>query len=115
MFFIVLANILDHPLARPLVPHLPPGVNNLIQSDPARSVVEEYDAGRLYLAKWAATVAEHAEDEARLEHPDQLLSNNWKKRWSDSELKPWEEETEVGTFEVLSVCNVFLQNVLISL
>uniref|UniRef100_U9TFW8 GTPase-activating protein GYP7 n=1 Tax=Rhizophagus irregularis (strain DAOM 181602 / DAOM 197198 / MUCL 43194) TaxID=747089 RepID=U9TFW8_RHIID len=93
------ANILEHPLARPIVPHLPPGVNNLLQSDPT---VEEYDAGRLYLAKWALNVAEQAEDAARLEHPDQLLSNNWRKRWSDTELKPWEEETEVGTFEVLS-------------
>lgn len=86
------------------MPHLPPGVNNLLQSDPT---VGEYDAGRLYLAKWALNVAEQAEDAARLEHPDQLLSNNWRKRWSDTELKPWEEETEVGTFEVLSVCNVF--------
>ncbi|RIA92634.1 rab-GTPase-TBC domain-containing protein [Glomus cerebriforme] len=96
------ANILEHPLARPIIPHLPPGVNNLIQSDPARSVVEEYDAGRIYLAKWAASVAEQAEEAARLEYPDQILSNNWKKRWSDTELKPWEEETEVGAFEILS-------------
>ncbi|CAB4412455.1 unnamed protein product [Rhizophagus irregularis] len=68
------ANILEHPLARPIVPHLPPW--NFI------------------LAKWALNVAEQAEDAARLEHPDQLLSNNWRKRWSDTELKPWEEETE---------------------
>ena len=71
------------------------------------------------MAKWAATVAQQAEEAARLEYPNQssedIFDNNWKKRWSDSELKPWEEETEVGTFEVLSVCNVFLQNVLISL
>ena len=65
------------------------------------------------MAKWAATVAQQAEDAARLEHPNQssedILSNNWRKRWSDTDLKPWEEETEVGTFEVLDVCNILLQ------
>jgi hypothetical protein len=106
-YSIILANIIEGPLA----PLLPPGI---IQSEP-RSVFEreEYDAERLYLAKWATSMQEQAEDAAMLENQGQSSEfNNWKKRWSDTELKPWEEETEVGTFEVLNVCNILLQNVI---
>ncbi|CAG8533862.1 1164_t:CDS:10 [Acaulospora morrowiae] len=96
------ATILEHPLARPILPHLPPAINNLIQVEPTRSVVCEYDAGRVYLAKWAASVAEQAEEAHRMEHPNENAEDeSWKRRWSDSEPKPWEEETEVGAFEVL--------------
>ncbi|CAG8479286.1 5938_t:CDS:10 [Diversispora eburnea] len=78
------ASILEHPLARPILPILPPAINNLIQSEPARSVVDEYDAGRVYLAKWAFQIDRASEND-----------------WSESGFKPWEEETEVGAFEFL--------------
>ncbi|CAI2170206.1 7948_t:CDS:10 [Funneliformis geosporum] len=95
--------LLENPLARPLLPHLSSGI---VPAESTRSVVDEYDSGRLYLAKWAAIVAEQAEVSAISEHPNQsreeLYMNNWKKRWSDSDPRSWEEETEVGAFEILS-------------
>ncbi len=94
-------------MARPLLPHLPPGV---VPSEQSSRSADEYDAGKIYLAKWAAIVAEQAEEAAISEHPNQsreeILSNNWRRRWSETDPRPWEEETEVGAFEVLSVCNV---------
>ncbi|CAG8674359.1 17639_t:CDS:2, partial [Racocetra fulgida] len=60
-------------------------INNLIQTEQTRSVVDEYDAGRVYLAKWATSLDEASRAER-----------------SENEPKRWEEETEVGTFEVLN-------------
>ncbi|CAG8476618.1 33594_t:CDS:10 [Racocetra persica] len=95
------ATILEHPIARPILPHLPPAINNLIQTEQTRSVVDEYDAGRVYLAKWATSLDDASRAE-RSEKCDDSLSERRRRRWSDSEPKRWEEETEVGTFEVLN-------------
>lgn len=76
---------MEHPLARPILPILPPSINNLLQSDSARSVVDEYDSGRVYLAKWAFQM-EHSSG-----HVDEDITESLK------------EETEVGAFEFLEV------------
>jgi len=95
--FPILATILEHPLARPILPHLPPALNNIIQSENARVVIDEYDAGRVYLAKWAARVAEEAESQN---------DRTWVPLYKPIEeggSVHFEEDTELGTFEVLSV------------
>ncbi|KAF9563271.1 GTPase activating protein [Mortierella alpina] len=56
-------NILDHPITKQI---LPPHVQQRIQeSEAARRVMEDYDSARVYLAKWAATVADQGERERR--------------------------------------------------
>ncbi|CAG8757967.1 10772_t:CDS:10 [Cetraspora pellucida] len=96
------ATILEHPYARPILPHLPPAINNLVQTEPTRSVVDEYDAGRVYLAKWATSLEEASRAERSEKCDDDSSSEYRRRRWSDSEPKRWEEETEVGTFEILN-------------
>ncbi|CAG8488335.1 1936_t:CDS:10 [Scutellospora calospora] len=98
------ATILEHPYARPILPHLPPVVNDFVQPEQNRSYYE-YDAGRVYLAKWASSIADQAEEASRAERSegyDEGLSERRRRRWSDSEPKRWDEETEVGAFEVLN-------------
>ncbi|RIB10178.1 rab-GTPase-TBC domain-containing protein [Gigaspora rosea] len=70
-------------------------------AEPTRSVIDEYDPGRVYLAKWASSINEASRAE-RLEKSDESFPGRRRRRWSDSEPKRWEEETEVGTFEVLN-------------
>ena len=98
-------HILEHPYARPIVPHLPPVINQMIQIEPEDSSVDEYDPGRVYLAKWAIKVDEEARTAAQNEymesHNEGETSDTIRRRWSDPRL--WEEETEVGAFEVLDV------------
>lgn len=60
--------ILSHDLARPIVPHLPPPVQTLVEAqDPAFSPwqseagLREYNGAAVFLAKWARVVAEEGE------------------------------------------------------
>ncbi|KAF9927576.1 GTPase activating protein [Mortierella alpina] len=56
-------NILDHPITKQI---LPPHVQQRIQeSEAARRVMDDYDSARVYLAKWAATVADQGDRERR--------------------------------------------------
>lgn len=86
------SQILSHPLAQPVVPHLPPAVRSLVnvpgewerngqpQSQSASAtpnksvgrkgnndVASEFESARLYLAKWARIVAEEGERARRSE------------------------------------------------
>ncbi|CAG8537730.1 6044_t:CDS:10 [Paraglomus occultum] len=90
------ATILEHPLARPILPHLPPALNNIAQSENARVVIDEYDAGRVYLAKWAARVAEEAESQN-----DKTWIPLYKPIEEGGSVH-FEEDTELGSFEILS-------------
>ncbi|KAF9952626.1 GTPase activating protein [Mortierella alpina] len=57
------SNILDHPITKQI---LPPHVQQRIQeSEAARRVMDDYDSARVYLAKWAATVADQGDRERR--------------------------------------------------
>ncbi|KLT38803.1 RabGAP/TBC [Cutaneotrichosporon oleaginosum] len=72
-------NVLNHPLAKPVVPHLPPAFRSLVHapgewqsSVPPRTgnsrstdVATEFEAARLYLARWARVVAEEGERSRR--------------------------------------------------
>ncbi|CAG8499684.1 5020_t:CDS:10 [Ambispora leptoticha] len=98
-------SILDHPLARPILPHLPV-VNSLVQNESTQSNthdIHEFDFGRIYLAKWAAIVAEQAEAAAILEKKGESNNSRPAALTDDADSsKSWEEETELGAFEILS-------------
>ncbi|KAK9897935.1 RabGAP/TBC [Cystobasidium minutum MCA 4210] len=60
--------ILSHPLSKPILKHLPPPVQSLANANSPeyskwaeRAGVAGYDAARVYLARWARTVAEEGE------------------------------------------------------
>ncbi|KAF9971286.1 GTPase activating protein [Actinomortierella ambigua] len=56
-------NLLDHPLTKTI---LPPHVQQRIaESEAARKVMDDYDSARVYLAKWAAVVADQSDKERR--------------------------------------------------
>ncbi|WVQ72719.1 hypothetical protein IAR50_002279 [Cryptococcus sp. DSM 104548] len=77
------SQLLSHPLAQPVVPHLPPAFKSLVnvsgewerngRSQSANGgrggsdVASEFESARLYLAKWARVVAEEGERARREE------------------------------------------------
>lgn len=90
--------ILSHPLARPIVPHLPDPVKSLVNANGEwewgswveKGGVGEFESARVYLARWARIVAEEGERARRREA--QTLS-------SSSETA--EESSPLGVFELL--------------
>ncbi|KAF9532912.1 rab-GTPase-TBC domain-containing protein [Crepidotus variabilis] len=68
-------NILSHPLAKPIVPHLPDPVKSLVNvngdlewgSWVEKGGVGEFESARVYLARWARIVAEEGERARRKE------------------------------------------------
>ena len=66
--------ILSHPLSKPILKHLPPPIANLANANSPeyskwaeKAGVAGYDAARVYLARWARTVAEEGERARRSE------------------------------------------------
>lgn len=47
-----LANVLDHPLARPIVPLLPPIVQAMSRNRTVVETMNDYDRATYYLARW---------------------------------------------------------------
>ena len=92
-------NILSHPLAKPIVPHLPDPVKSLVNANGEwefRSWVEkggvgEFESARVYLARWARVVAEEGERARRREA--QVIPS--------SEEDAEEEDSSLGIFELL--------------
>ncbi|KAF8959030.1 RabGAP/TBC [Flammula alnicola] len=92
-------NILSHPLAKPIVPHLPDPVRSLVNADGEwewgswveKGGVGEFESARVYLARWARIVAEEGERARRKEaqalpsHPSGVS----------------EEDSSLGIFELL--------------
>ncbi|PFH54408.1 hypothetical protein AMATHDRAFT_186423 [Amanita thiersii Skay4041] len=91
-------NILSHPLAKPIVPHLPDPVKSLVSANGEwewgswveKGGVGEFESARVYLAKWARIVAEEGE-RARRQEAQALLSTS-------TEV---EESSSLGIFELL--------------
>ncbi|PCH38023.1 RabGAP/TBC [Wolfiporia cocos MD-104 SS10] len=91
--------ILSHPLAKPIVPHLPDPVRSIVNANGEwewgswveKGGVGEFESARVYLARWARIVAEEGERERRREA--QALPA------SPSELA--EEPSPLGVFELL--------------
>lgn len=92
--------ILSHPLAKPIVPHLPDPVRSLVNvngdlewgSWVEKGGVGEFESARVYLARWARIVAEEGERARRREA--QALPTS-----SSTELPS--ETTPLGVFELL--------------
>jgi len=91
------AQILEHPLARPIAPK-----SVTSYSEPAQSVIAEYDSARVYLAKWAASVAEESEANAIAEGKGDRRQylGVWQGNRGPGE-DGCDEETPLGVFEVL--------------
>ncbi|KAK7466988.1 GTPase activating protein [Stygiomarasmius scandens] len=90
-------NILSHPLAKPIVPHLPDPVKTFVNANGEwewgswveKGGVGEFESARVYLARWARIVAEEGERARRQEA--QALTTS-----SDVT-----EESSLGIFELL--------------
>jgi hypothetical protein len=90
--------ILSHPLARPIVPHLPDPVKSLVSvngdlewgSWVEKGGVGEFEAARVYLARWARIVAEEGERARRREAQTVPATGGVA-----------EETSELGIFELL--------------
>ncbi|WWC92508.1 uncharacterized protein L201_007467 [Kwoniella dendrophila CBS 6074] len=116
------SQVLSHPLAQPVVPHLPPAVRSLVnvpgewertgrlppktgKSSP--DVASEFESARLYLARWARVVAEEGERARR----DEIASKARLRRNSETaasfgsgsgSLSPVEDlESSLGVFSML--------------
>ncbi|KAF9480108.1 RabGAP/TBC [Pholiota conissans] len=92
-------NILSHPLAKPIVPHLPDPVRSLVNANGEwewgswveKGGVGEFESARVYLARWARIVAEEGE-RARRKEAQALPS---------SAAGSVEEDSSLGIFELL--------------
>ena len=92
-------NILSHPLAKPIVPHLPEPVQSLVSAPGEwewgswveKGGVGEFESARVYLARWARIVAEEGERARRREA--QALHSVY----ADNE----QEDSSLGIFELL--------------
>ena len=92
--------ILSHPLAKPIVPHLPDPVKSLVNANGdlewgswvEKGGVGEFESARVYLARWARIVAEEGERARRREA--QALPTS-----SSTELPA--EDSSLGIFELL--------------
>lgn len=90
--------ILSHPLAKPIVPHLPDPVKSLVNANGEwewgswveKGGVGEFESARVYLARWARIVAEEGE-RARRQEAQALPSSS----------EPAEESSSLGVFELL--------------
>ncbi|KAG0214916.1 GTPase activating protein, partial [Mortierella sp. GBA43] len=100
-------NILDHPITKTI---LPPHVQQRIQdSEAAKKMMEDYDSARVYLARWAATVADQGDRERReVREMDRLhhgSSNRHHSRGTDGRRinDHEDEEGPLGAFNVLDL------------
>jgi TBC1 domain family member 15 len=92
--------ILSHPLAKPIVPHLPDPVKSLVNASGdlewgswvEKGGVGEFESARVYLARWARIVAEEGERSRRREAQTVPTS-------SSEELPS--ETSSLGVFELL--------------
>ncbi|EIN07434.1 RabGAP/TBC [Punctularia strigosozonata HHB-11173 SS5] len=93
-------NILSHPLAKPIVPHLPDPVRSLVHAPGEWSSwvekggVGEFESARVYLARWARIVAEEGERARRREA--QAIPSSSAPGDGDGE-----EASSLGVFELL--------------
>jgi TBC1 domain family member 15 len=94
-------DILEQPIVKEqIIPRLPPQMRNIVKSKEVAKYVGEYDSAREYLARWAAGVAEEAERQRSKRGEE--VGSIWGTS-SSSRHSGWEEMSELGGFEVLSV------------
>ncbi|OCF79010.1 rab GTPase activator [Kwoniella mangroviensis CBS 8886] len=116
------SQVLSHPLAQPVVPHLPPAVRSLVHVPgewertgrlPAKTsktksgstdVASEFESARLYLARWARVVAEEGEKARRDEIASKARLNNRRNSMSSSGVSGSDMEdleSSLGVFSML--------------
>lgn len=71
-------------------PNLPPQVRRLMQNPQIQTVSDEFDSARVYLARWAMSIAEQSERERN------------QRVWTAKDVLEM-EDSEVGQFEVLDL------------
>lgn len=92
-------DILEQPIVKDqIVPRLPPRMRDIVKSKEVQRYAGEYDSAREYLARWAAGVAEEAERQKGKRGEE--VGSIW---GTSSRHSGWEEMSELGGFEVLSV------------
>ncbi|KAI8884136.1 RabGAP/TBC [Backusella circina FSU 941] len=91
--------LINHPASKPLVPLLPPSVQQLYNSETVRKTMDDYDSARIFLAKWAAGLAAQSEQSAPREQRYRHVGV-----WGHD---GWEEDTALGVFEILNSENDF--------
>ncbi|KAF9581249.1 GTPase activating protein [Lunasporangiospora selenospora] len=103
------SNLLEHPITKQI---LPPHVQQrILDSEVAKRVMEEYDPARLYLAKWAAAVAEDSNRDRReaareMDKLNPSSSRPGPRRINDRE----DEEGPLGAFNVLDLESSMVQH-----
>jgi hypothetical protein len=70
--------------------NLPPQLRRLLQNPEVQTLQDEFDSAKLYLAKWAASIAEQSDREKR------------QRIWTARDVLE-SEETSVGDFEILEM------------
>ena len=89
----------DHILSNPTITDtLPPSVLRVFKNEQVEKVTGEFEAARVYLAKWAMTIEEAAEKERRKQIAKQDSGD-----WSLGTDADAEEHTAIGSFELLTV------------
>ncbi|KAI6118797.1 rab-GTPase-TBC domain-containing protein [Pisolithus croceorrhizus] len=92
-------NILSHPYAKPILPHLPDPVKSLWGSWVEKGGVGEFESARVYLARWARIVAEEG-DRARRREAQALSASSGNleeeaitagEPWNPVDERTWEE------------------------
>ncbi|WVW80626.1 hypothetical protein I302_102612 [Kwoniella bestiolae CBS 10118] len=106
------SQVLSHPLAQPVVPHLPPAVRSLVNvpgewertgrlppktSKSSTDVANEFESARLYLARWARVVAEEGEKARR----DEIASKARINRRNSTSTEVEDLESSLGVFSML--------------
>ncbi|KAK8850697.1 hypothetical protein IAR55_004617 [Kwoniella newhampshirensis] len=105
------SQILSHPLAQPVVPHLPPAVRSLVhvpgewersgrlppKTGKGSDVATEFESARLYLARWARVVAEEGERARRNEVASQARIHRTSLSGSPTE----DLASDLGVFSML--------------
>lgn len=100
--------VLAHPLAQPVVPHLPPAVRTFVNAQGEwernslqNSTANEFESARLYLARWARVVAEEGERNRRAEIAGRAsLNGGYGERITQDDLSG-----ELGVFSLLASPN----------
>src|SRR5690606_13228082 len=70
--------------------NLPPQLRNLMRNPEVQTLQEEFDSARIYLARWAMGIAEQSDRERQ------------QRIWTAKDMMK-QEETELGSFEILDV------------
>ncbi|QSL65991.1 hypothetical protein MERGE_003128 [Pneumocystis wakefieldiae] len=75
-----------------LLPNFPPQLQKFLNSEQTINIMEEYDSARLYLARWAARIAEDSEKDKH----NKII-------WSCKDTNTWNQKTLPNNFEMLEL------------